>query len=615
MANVISIQDTHRLEYKNAVITARRYGTTTQIPFQQADGTALGTEIYTNSQGYLCNAGGTLYTGGVFVSEKAEITCTLRNGSSTNWIVLPDNTDAINDGKFYGEDPNNPGQLVEIFSANSATPGYLAWENILRKPSFNIWYESETVVKMTTANDTVNSADTDLEFTKTMSIIKDDALATPLSLKIIPDQNRSGQTIAVRNMTGFPILLKNNDDSPICVIEPSDAETSRIKQLVLFGSGDHNLRVVGDAEFYPEIRNYSNVAWFSQGVTINDNTPDVVVIAIPDTLRSTMMGNKQWVSDLEIPIICNNTSERKVKILLQNLATYGGLTLSYGGNPLCVIGNYEVAEFVIPSKSIRALGNPPTLTWKKDTGYSQEIPKATWDLLYASTGNAKRLPIGLGVVEVDSAGYNTLDITLDGKSSQSVFVTVNNQENAPITVNFLSPSGVVYTIQSQVSPQTTYVLTQKGGWAYLIGKLGAGGGTPSEPISPSSSLEYSDVYNNSTLKLNIHYLVSKSWTTFGTTNSSSDKTLTLFVDVPDGESTDFTLDIEPYMTTYEKYVGAQVAIELAVPGGTGTALLYGVATAGAGTPVQCANYIQSQKILVHASRSGTTLSFTSEVLP
>ena len=615
MANVISIHDTHRLDYKNAVITARRYGTTTQIPFQQADGTTLGTEIYTNSLGYLCNAGGTLYTGGVFVSEKAEITCTLRNGSSTNWIVLPDNTDAINDGKFYGEDPNNPGQLVEIFSANSATPGYLAWENILRKPSFNVWYESETVVKMMTANDTVNSSDTDLEFTKTMSIIKDDSLATPVSLKIIPDQNRSGQTIAVRNLTGFPLLLKNEDDSPICVIEPSDSETSRIKQLVLFGSGDHKLRVVGDAEFYQTVRTYSDVTWFSQGVTINDNTPDVVVISIPDTIRSTMMANNQWVSGLELPIICNNTSERKIKLWLQNNATFGGLVLSYGGNPLCVLNNSEIVEFVLPSKTFRDLGNVPSLTWKKDTGLAREIPKVYWDLLYAGTGNAKRLPIGLGTAEVDSNGYNVLDIVFDGKTQQTVFITVNNQEGAPITVNFKAPDGNVYAIYSQASLKTIYVFEQKGLSVYSAGRIGEGGGTPSEPISPTSSLEYSDVYDGSTLKLNINYLVFKNWTNFGVTNSSSDKELTLFVDVPDGESTDFTLDIEPYMTTYEKYAGIQVVIKLAAPGGTGSALLYGVATAGAGSPVECANYIQPQKILVHASRSGTTLSFTSEVLP
>jgi hypothetical protein len=89
----------------------------------------------------------------------------------------------------------------------------------------------------------------------------------------------------------------------------------------------------------------------------------------------------------------------------------------------------------------------------------------------------------------------------------------------------------------------------------------------------------------------------------------------LFVDVPDGESTDFTLDIDPYMTTYAKYAGVAVTIKLAAPGGSGSVLIYGVATANEGSPIQCANYIQPQKILVHANRSGTTLSFTSEVLP
>lgn len=615
MANVISIHDTHRLEYKNAVIKARRYGTTTLIPFKQADGTSLGTTIYTNSLGYLCNSGGSLYTGGVFVSEKAEITCTLRNGQSTNWIVLPDSEDTINDGKLYGEDPNNPGQLIEIFSANSANPGYLAWENILRKPSFNVWYESETVVKMTTANDTVNSSDTDLEFTKTMTIIKDDSLATPTSLTIIPDSNRTGQVISVRNLTGRPILLKNSDATPICVIEPSDTETDRIKQIVLFGSGDRKLHAIGDAEFYPEVRTYSDVAWFSQGVTINDSTPDVVMISIPDTLRNTMMANDQWVSGLEIPIICNNTSERKIKFWLQNNATFGGLVLSYGGASLCVLNNSELVEFVLPSKTYRDLGNAPTLTWKKDTGLAREIPKAYWDLLFAGTGNAKRLPIGLGTAEVDSNGYNVLDVVFDGKTQQTVFFTVNNQEGAPITVNFKSPDGNVYAIYSQASLKTVYVFEQKGLSVYSVGRIGEGGGTPSEPITPTSSLEYSDVYDGSTLKLNINYLVSKSWTYFGTSNSISAKTLTLFVDVPDGESTDFTLDIDPYMTTYDRYAGVQVSINLAAPGGSGTTLLYGVATAHAGTPVECANYIQPQKILVHASRSGTTLSFTSEVLP
>ena len=279
------------------------------------------------------------------------------------------------------------------------------------------------------------------------------------------------------------------------------------------------------------------------------------------------------------------------------------------------MNNSEIVEFVLPSKTFRDLGNTPSLTWKKETGLAREIPKAYWDLLYYGTGNAKRLPIGLGTVEVDSNGYNVLDVVFDGKTQQTVFFTVNNQEGAPITVNFKAPDGGIYAIYSQASLKTIYVFEQKGMSVCNIGRIGEGSGTPTEPINPTSSLEYPDVYDGSTLKLNINYLVSKSWTDFGKTNASSDKELTLFVDVPDGESTDFTLDIDPYMTTYQHYNGPVTDIQLAAPGGTGTVLLYGVATAGVGTPVECANYIQPQKILVHASRSGTTLSFTSEVLP
>jgi hypothetical protein len=139
-----------------------------------------------------------------------------------------------------------------------------------------------------------------------------------------------------------------------------------------------------------------------------------------------MMANDQWVSGLEIPIICNNTSERKVKLWLQNSATFGGLVLSYGGNPLCVLNNSEIVEFVLPSKTFRDLGNVPSLTWKKDTGLAREIPKVYWDLLFAGTGNAKRLPIGLGTAEVDSNGYNVIDVVFDGKTQQTVFFTVNN---------------------------------------------------------------------------------------------------------------------------------------------------------------------------------------------
>lgn len=611
MAQILSIQDTHRLDYKNATITARRYGTTTPIPFFQSDGTGLGLEVYTNSQGYLCNSGGSLYTSGVFVREQAEITATFRNGNSTSWIVAPDESERIHDGKLYGEDPNNPGQYIEIFSANSENPGFLAWENILRKPSFNVWYESETVVKMTQADDTVDSSVTDLKFTKTMSIIAE-AGVVPKTLTIIPDQSRTGQNISVRNLTGYPILLKNSDNTPIKLIMPSDAETDRICQLVLFGSGDHKLRAVGDAEFYPKTLDIQNVASFASGITINDSTPDVIRVNISDTLRNTMMANPAYVANLTMNLICNNTAERRVKIWLQNNATYGGMTLAYNSSPIYTLNNYCVVELVIPEKAYRDLGQIPTVLWQSSAGLSQKLDKATCDLLYATTGNAKRLPVGIGSVEISSNSFNTVDIYLDGKSQQTLFVGVWNEENAPITVNFLSPSGTGYATFRQAAPLVYYGFQQSGELAVNISRVGESAGTPSEPILPDASLVYGNVQAGSVIKLNLAHLVDAGWTAFGTTNGNTD--VTLVVDIPDGATTTFTVDISPYMTTWGAYTGSQVQIKLAVPGGSGTTLLTGTPTV-ASSEGKSANYIQQQLVKVIATRSGTTLTFTSEVLP
>lgn len=614
MAQILSIQDTHKLDYKNATVTARRYGTTTPIPFFQSDGTGLGLEVYINAKGYLCNSGGSLYTSGVFVHERAEITVTFKNGDSTSWIVAPDESEQIHDGKLYGEDPNNPGQYIEIFSANSENPGFLAWENILRKPSFNIWYETETVVKMTQADDTVDSSVTDLKFTKTMSIIAEAGIV-PQTLTIIPDQSRAGQNISIRNLTGYPILLKNSDNTPIKVVMPSDAETDRICQVVLFGSGDHNLHGVGDSEFYPAVVDISNVGSFGLGVDITDATPDVVRVSVSDTIRDIMMQDIWFTANLELPIKCNNISERKVKIWLQNGATFGGITLTYAGTPLCELHNYCAVELVIPEKAHRDLGQTPFVTWQSEAGKSAMLPKATCDLLYATTGNAKRLPIGIGSVEVETGAYSTIDVYFDGKSQQSVFVGVHNTTSGPVTVRFLPPSGTEYCSFVQNAPLVHYGFTQLGGRVVNISRVGESSGTTTDPIIPDSTLKYNNVYDGSTLKLDLNYLVTHGWTTFGTTNASTD--ITLVVDIPDNATTSFTVDISPYMTTWGRYDGGQTAVKLAVPNGSGAALLYGLPCVRPepGTTEKSANYIQPQRIAVRATRSGASLSFTTEVLP
>ena len=610
MAQILSIQDTHKLDYKNGTVTARRYGTTTAIPFYQSDGTSLGLEVYINSQGYLCNQGGSLYTSGVFVHEKSEITVTFKNGSSTSWIVTPDESEQIHDGKLYGEDPNNPGQYIEIFSANSENPGYLAWENILRKPSFNIWYESETVVKMTQDDDTVDSSVTDLSFTKTMSIIAEVGV-TPNSLTIIPDQSRTGQNISIRNLTGYPVLLKNNDNTPICVVEPSDAETDRIKQVVLFGSGDHKLHSVGDAEFYPEVATISGVAGFTSGITITDSTRDIVQVAIDSAIRSTMMAASTWTSNLELPITMTNTSQRKVKIWLQNNATYGGLSLTYAGVPVCILGNYGIVELVLPSKTDRDNGVRPTVTWRSTTGYEDALPKATWDDLFTGMGNARRLPIGLGSVETDTGAYNHIVFYLDNKSKQNVFAKVNNTYGGVVQIDFANSSGVVFRSYNQSEATMTYAIVQKGDNYFTLGRVGTGVGTQDNPVQPDSSLVYSDLFDGSEISVNLEYMLGQGWLPyFGAGINPTYDIAKLTLDLPDGAS-HVILDIKPFMSSVYSYTSTNVKIQLAAPGGSGADLVTSTLLSNPG-----ACYLQGQRVKATVLKSGTTLTITStEVLP
>lgn len=612
MAQILSIQDTHKLDYKNATVTARRYGTTTPIPFFQSDGTTLGLEVYINSQGYLCNQGGSLYTSGVFVHERSEITVTLRNGSSTSWIVTPDESEQIHDGKLYGEDPNNPGQLIEIFSANSENPGYLAWENILRKPSFNIWYESETVVKMTVANDTIDSNISDLSFTKTLTILKDASLALPQSLTIVPNSERTGQRISVRNLTGFPILLKNSDNTTICLVEPSDADTDRIKQVVLFGSTDHKLHLVGDAEFYPDVVSINTVTGFTSGITIGDSTSDIVQVAIDNIIRSTMMATSTWTSNLELPITMTNTSQRKVKIWLQNNATYGGLSLTYAGIPVCIVNNYDIVELVLPGKTDRDNGVRPTVTWRSSTGYEDALPKSVWDDLFTGMGNARRLPIGLGSVETDTGAYNHIVFYLDNKSKQNVFAKVNNTYGGVVQIDFANSSGVVFRSYNQSEATMTYAIVQKGENYFTLGRVGTGVGTEDNPVQPDSSLVYSDLFDGSEISVNLAYIVDKGWLPyFGNNFGSSYDIALLTLDVPEGAS-HVTLDIKSYMSGSYGYTShGALKIQLAVPGGSGVDLVTSTLVANPG-----ASHIQGQRLKATLFKSGTTLSITStEVLP
>lgn len=210
MSKSISIHDTHRIPYFNATLTAVQKGTTTPIKFVDYDGNELGYEVYSNARGFLCDTDGTLYTSGVFVEGNAEIKCTIRDGSSTTWIVGEDNKEDINDGNVLTKSGR------KLFSANSNSNWVLSVQDIEDMPPLNQWKESQQVCFIENIDDSVEID----QFTKALIILpKNDAdwsaLANPATqccLTLTPQINRFGQRLCVWNGCNVRISLKNAVD-------------------------------------------------------------------------------------------------------------------------------------------------------------------------------------------------------------------------------------------------------------------------------------------------------------------------------------------------------------------------------------------------------------------
>lgn len=215
MSKSISIHDTHRIPYFNATLTAveMESGNSNPAKFVDYEGNELGYEVYSNNRGFLCDSTGTLYTSGVFVQGKSQIVCTIRDGSSTSWVVGEDNKEAINDGKVLTKTGR------QLFSANSNSDWTLSVQDIEDMPPLNQWKENQQICFIENIDDSV---DID-EFTKALIILpKPDAdwsaLANPATqccLTLTPQVNRFGQRLCIWNMCGVRISLKNAVDGAV----------------------------------------------------------------------------------------------------------------------------------------------------------------------------------------------------------------------------------------------------------------------------------------------------------------------------------------------------------------------------------------------------------------
>ena len=214
----IPASDTHKVDYKNGTLTAKRFGTTIDIKFFDGEGNDLGFSVRVNNKGYLCDTNGTLYTNGVFLREDAVVTYTGPSGT-TSWTVKGQSDTPVRDGKLLDVDGN------EVWSANSAGNYILNYNDLLNKPQINEWSESQQDVVVTSQGAGEWDTVTVDKFAKFMAVGASSAPADgAIKLKFTPEvSNRWGQVIQVLNVSNYPLWIHNDsDDSDITSIMPGE---------------------------------------------------------------------------------------------------------------------------------------------------------------------------------------------------------------------------------------------------------------------------------------------------------------------------------------------------------------------------------------------------------
>lgn len=223
-----SIQDTHRLPYRNAVITAKQLtGLTTPVRFVDSQGSVLGLELRTNADGFLTDGLGTPYSSGVFVEEDAIITATYPNGISS-WVVMSSESIDTFNGVLYGKvilDPNEYSEddLVvgkvhykRIFSANQKGNSKLSLNDLADVPKLYSWTDDQQIEEI---DFSLNGDFELLVGTQTkVIIIKAKSGTSPINSnkKIIlrssltsDGDTRFGRNLSIFNLTEGRISLKN----------------------------------------------------------------------------------------------------------------------------------------------------------------------------------------------------------------------------------------------------------------------------------------------------------------------------------------------------------------------------------------------------------------------
>lgn len=302
MAKSISLCDTHRTPYANAVLTAYKLADgTTQIKFKAGKNSSPEYfEVKTNSRGYLCDTNGNIYSVGIFVEEDALIKCLLPDGNITTWQVCVDDDTPINDGKLLGlrTPTSEDDDLEEKWSANSPNDHVLNYNELTNRPAINEWMEVEQLVTM--EDDTTDSIVID-KYAKSVIIQADPGIHpegweyadgawncqyhekrnAAWRIALIPAQGRVAQTVCVRNNTLWRLALTDQQGNIMSVLDPWDGAENG-KMLVQIGDKFREVpnEHLGSAHSTIFDANVDGDNSALNPLVINDYTPDVLDVFI-----------------------------------------------------------------------------------------------------------------------------------------------------------------------------------------------------------------------------------------------------------------------------------------------------------------------------------------------
>lgn len=347
---IIPINDTHRLPYIKGEFTAVKLGAgaTTPVKFYDADGNELGYKVYTNSEGFVCDANGNLLGNGVFVHVDSVISAHYNGNRFSQWITKACTSgNTVNDGKML----NAEGQ--EIWSANSPRNYTLQWTDIAGKPQLNDWSENEQIVVID-SNSPGGPFDAVIvnKFTKVMTLSYSDSLpeAELANLVLSPqpsDSQRYGQVIFVQrtNAGVKKICLWNASGSqPFCTIpEGGNAMIALLSDgnfvALSVGQGNGESTGLGIGAVY-------------QTTFIADDTPGL--IAIRDSADGGQTMYMQWCMNA---VNLGNKSKRLVLIWqpdpqynnqTKKLKVYGNVNqMTLNGTAIMELMPYRACEVIV----------------------------------------------------------------------------------------------------------------------------------------------------------------------------------------------------------------------------------------------------------------------------